>query len=281
MEEVPIISRSRRFNKVNGQVPFELPRIRRPCHTILRLLAIWQPKNANTIMRFYNALGYIVNLALMGSVLYSMTVFPGDKSGVNIWSKWANSVTTLCTLGLPFFYLKYFFYRMNYDLVMARMKEECAELFIKCMNLIKVYYFAWFFYTLVASTQNILCLITLADYKFDWVLIITCVAFVYGTGCWSCWLLTYCFECHVNYLEIRHFKATLKRHVEADNCNKIDLDHCLSTFRALKRKVDNSRDNLHILLSVAFTLRLVDILFYSVAFFSKDFPQRHTYSASA
>jgi len=94
MEEVPIISRSRHFNKVNGQVPFELPRIRRPCHTILRLLAIWQPKNANTIMRFYNALGYIVNLALMGSVLYSMTVFPGDKSGVNIWSKWASTIRT-------------------------------------------------------------------------------------------------------------------------------------------------------------------------------------------
>jgi len=268
MDEEPIIG------AINDQVSQEAET--RPCHNVLRIFAIWQPRNANRPMKLYNVFGYLLNLALMGSVVYLLIVSPDGESGENFWSKWGNSVTTWCTLGFPFFYIKYFYHKVNYDLTMARMKDQNIELFIKCMKVAKLYYLAWFFIFLVASTQILLAMTSIYNHEIDLPVIVLYLAFVYGTGCWSCWLVTYCFECHVNYLEIRYFQTTLLRLVEEDNSNKINLDRCLATFRILKRKLDMSRDNLHILLSVAITLRLVDMMIYSIAFFSNNFPTSHT-----
>ena len=45
----------------------------RPCYLMLRGLALWQPKNANKLYRFYNICGYIFLICLVGFVLFSFS----------------------------------------------------------------------------------------------------------------------------------------------------------------------------------------------------------------
>lgn len=242
----------------------------KPCYYLQRILAIWQPSSCGSFWKVYNYFGYVYALITMASITY--LVFPKKVQ----WAETANIVTTYGTFGLPLFYLKYYHLKIDYDKLICKIFHENRDMFLKLRHLSKRYSFGVFVLFAFGTVQIILCLRSFLpmNCRFYHVIMILCVV-IFGIGYWSCWLVTYCFECHIMLYEIELFQKHL---IESSNeySNEYSIDDCFHHFGILKKKLHFSQKNLHKVLSLSVAVHFLDMLVYTLAFFDKDFNTHHT-----
>ena len=137
----------------------------RPCYLMLRGLALWQPKKANKVYRFYNICGYIFLICLVGFVLFSFSEKSIAKEKL-LWKSVLNGVIFSATFAVAFFCTKWHYCRGRYSAMIAEIKQDDMMEYLHCRKLVRHYTIAaltlwifcscqllWFFYSAMETNQ--------------------------------------------------------------------------------------------------------------------------------
>lgn len=241
-----------------------------PCYYSLRLLGVWQPRDALKILKFYNTVSWLFFFGYSGSIFALSYI---HKASFGIYEV-LNSIGTIVDFCFPFLFLKYYFHFGNFEQLMNHIIEQNGTEGAK-----KIKKYRWI-YTILSS---FIWLLMVVFFTFHWIpffkelwhYILYSAVLIYTLGWWGTWLCVYGFVCHVHKYQIKTFVVSMEARqsqiaIESSDDEKFTCQ-LLSEFNHIQLWLNQTQKHFSKIISLAVIYHIADMIVFTMAYWNGSF----------
>lgn len=239
----------------------------RPFYPVLRLLGLWQPRNANVLCRIYNNFICICVWIFLIICVIGISFF-GKIQWINV----INGISRTFILGAPYLLTRYYFKygRFNQLLQNIRSSSISQQKYHKMRYIYNSMFllnwmvgFTYFYYHFQPY------FISMFHY------IIFGVVLFYSLGWWSMFLGIYNYICSCNKLQVQSFIQSMKLLYGYSSGSDSSEQQCVSknleSFTELRISLQQTEQDFSNIISFSVAYNVVDLIIYSIAYWNLAF----------